>query len=137
MTGTASPAVSPLAVRGSHPGPWPAHLPFPVIDYSQGDAAFAAGHPAAGDCAALPQVASAYAAYLWARTGVMPATSAEGGQAHVSVRTPGGLLLLTFRCRGLHAQKWALSSAELRCGGQVTAFGCGQLRRMTTALLGP
>ena len=137
MTGTASPALSPLAVRGGHPGPWPAHLPCLAVDHSPGGGAFAADRPGAGDCAALPQVASAYAAYLYTRTGVMPATSADGAQAHVSVRTHDGLLLLTFRCRGLHAQKWALSSAELRCGEQVTAFGCGQLRRMTTALLGP
>ena len=67
----------------------------------------------------------------------MPATSADGDQAHVSVRTPGRLLLLTFRCRSGHAQKWALSSAELRRGQQVTAFGCGQLKRMVAALLGP
>jgi hypothetical protein len=82
-------------------------------------------------------VASAYAAYLYARTGVIPETSADGDQAHVSVRTHGRLLLLTFRCRGLHAQKWALSSAQLRCGGQVTTFRCGHLKRMVGALLGP
>lgn len=133
MTGTASPAVSPLAVRGGHPGPWPARLPCPAADRG----AFAVARPAAGDCVALPQVASAYAAYLYARTGLMPGTSADGDQAHVNVRTHGRLLLLTFRCRGLRAQKWALSSAEIRCGQQVTAFECGQLRRMVAALLGP
>ncbi len=137
MTSTASPALSPLAVRGGYPGPWPARLPCLAADRRPGDGAFAAGPPVAGDCAALPQVASAYAAYLYARTGVVPGTSADGCQAHVSVRTQGRLLLLTFRCRGPHAQKWALSSAELRCGQQVTAFGCGQLRRMVAALLEP
>lgn len=138
MTGTASPALSPLAVHsGGQPGPWPARLPCQAADRSPGDGAFAAGHPAAGDCAALPQLASAYATYLHARTGVIPATSADGDQAHVSVRTQGRLLLLTFHCHGVHAQKWALSSAEIRCGEQVTAFGCGQLRRMVAALLEP
>lgn len=137
MTGTASPALSPLAVHSGHPGPWPARLPCQAADRSPEGGAFAAGHPAAGDSAELPQVASAYAAYLYARTGVMPATSADGDQAHVSVRTYDGLLLLTFRCRGLHAQKWALGSAEIRCGGHVIAFGTGQLRRMVAAMLGP
>lgn len=137
MTGNTSPALSPTAVRSGHLRRGPGGLPCPAADRSPGGGAFAAGHSVAGDCAVLPQVASAYAAYLYTRTGVVPGTSAEGDQAHVSVRTPGGLLLLTFRCRGLHAQKWALSSAEIRCSQQVTAFGCGQLRRMVTALLGP
>jgi hypothetical protein len=137
MTGSASPALSPLAARGGHPGPWPASLRCLAADRSPAGQTLCTGRPATGDCAALPQVVSAYAAYLYARTGVMPATSADGGQAHVSVRTHGGLLLLTFLCRGLHAQKWSLSSAELRCGQQVTAFGCGHLRRMAAALVGP
>jgi hypothetical protein len=136
MTGTASPALRPPALRSGHPRPGPARLPCPAGDRSPGGGAFAAGPPAAGDCPALPQVASAYAAYLYARTGVMPGTSADAGQAHVSVRTHDGLLLLTFRCRGGHAQEWALSSAEIRCAGQVIAFGSGQLRRMVAALLG-
>jgi hypothetical protein len=79
----------------------------------------------------------ANAAYLYARTGVMPGTSADGDQAHVSVRTQGMLLLLTFRCRSGNGQKWALRSAELRSGGQVTTFRCGQLRQMAATLLGP
>jgi hypothetical protein len=134
VTGTASPAVSPLALRGGPPGPWPARLPCLAADRSPAGEAFAAGRFVAGDSAALPQVASTYAAYLYARTGLMPATSADGDQAHVSVRR---LLLLTFRCRSGHGQKWALSSAEYRCGEQVTAFGSGHLRRMVAALLGP
>ena len=78
MTGTASPALSPPAVHsGGPPGPWPARLPCQAADHSPEGGAFAAGPPAAGDSAALPQVVSAYAAYLYARTGVMPATSAE------------------------------------------------------------
>jgi hypothetical protein len=137
MTGSASPARSLSAVVSGHPGRGRARLPCLAADHSPGGAAFAAGGFVAGDCAVLPQVASAYAAYLYARIGVMPGTSADGDQAHVSVRTHDGMLLLTFRCRGLHAQKWALSSAELRCGQQVTAFGCGQLRRMVAALLEP
>jgi hypothetical protein len=137
MTGTASPALSSLAVRGGPPGPWPTSRRCLAADRSPAGQTLGTGRPATGDCAALPQVAGAYAAYLYARTGVMPATSANGDQAHVSVRTHGGLLLLTFRCCGLHAQKWALSSAELRCGRQVTAFGCGHLRRMVADLVGP
>jgi hypothetical protein len=137
MTGNSSPALSPPAVRSGHLRRGPAGLPCTAADRGPEGGAFAAGHPVAGDCAALPQVASAYAAYLYARTGVAPGTSVEGDQAHVSVRTHDRLLLLTFRRGGLHAQKWALSSAEIRCSQQVTAFGCGQLRRMVAALLGP
>jgi hypothetical protein len=137
MSGGTSQALSPPPVRSGTPGREPARLLCLAADRSPGGRAPGADRSAAPERAALPQVASAYAAYLHARTGVLPATSAAGDQAHVSVRTQGRLLLLTFRCRGLYAQKWALSSAELRSGRQVTTFGCGQLRRMAAALLGP
>ena len=137
MSGDTSQTLSSPPVRSGHPGREPARLPCLAAERSPAGGVLAAGRPVAGDCAALPQVASAYAAYLYARTGVLPGTSAAGDQAHVSVRTQGRLLLLTFRCRSGNGQKWALSSAEFRCGGQVTTFGCGQLRRMVGALLGP
>ncbi len=137
MNGNTSQTLQPASVRGGHPGREPARLPCLAAERSPAGGAVAADRPVAGDCAALPQVASAYAAYLYARTGVLPGTSAGGDQAHVSVRTQGRLLLLTFRCRNGNGQKWALSSAELSCGQQVTTFGCGQLRRMAAALLGP
>lgn len=137
MTGNTSQTLSPPAVRSGHLRREPAGLPCPAADHSSEGGTCAAGHLVGGDCTALPQVASAYAAYLYARTGVMPGSSVDADQALVSVRTYDGLLLLTFRCRGLHAQKWALSSAEIRCGGQVIAFGTGQLRRMVAAMLGP
>lgn len=137
MSGDTSQALSPPPVRSSHPGREVARLPCLAAERSSAGGELAAGRQVAGDWAARPQVASSYVAYLHARTGVLPGTSVGGDQAHVSVRTQGRLLLLTFRYRSGNGQKWTLSSAELRSGGQVTTFGSGQLRQMAAALLGP
>ncbi|HUY49165.1 MAG TPA: hypothetical protein VMV92_26175 [Streptosporangiaceae bacterium] len=87
-----------------------------------------------GEPGPVPQVVGSYADYLRAKAHIRPETTVGGGQSVVNVSNGASTLTLLFRC---HAeQQWLLRSAEVRRGGQATAFHRGEIAQAVPALLG-
>jgi hypothetical protein len=82
----------------------------------------------------VPALVSNYAAYLRARTHVIPEITVSGDRADVCVSVGDSVLVLVFRCSS--QDDWSLRSAEVRRGAQTASFTCGQIVRATAALLG-